>query len=99
MASTATVVVDVNEAAIADLARGPEMYDLLRGTADEVSEEMRRGAPVRTGAGRASIRSRVEMTADGWVATASWDERHYYMGIQNSRREFAETALSRVRYV
>lgn len=99
MAERVTVVVNVHHRAIHDIAFGHETYNMVRRTAEEVAQEMRRGAPVRTGAGRGSIRGGVELTADGWVGTATWDERHYYMGIQNSRRPFAEPALSRVRYV
>ena len=99
MADTVRVDVNVHRAAIAEIARGHETYELVTRFADDVVEEMRRGAPVRTGAGRASIRTRAALGPDGWYATASWDERHYYMGIQNGRRQFAEPALARVRYV
>ncbi len=99
MVNRPEVDVNVHPRALEEIARSHDTYDLVRDTAERVAAEMRHGAPVRTGAGRASIRARADMTPDGWVATASWDERHYYMGIQNARRRFAEPALSRIRYV
>lgn len=93
------VKITVYESAIRDIARGPDTYEFVRSIVDDAAATMRQGAPVRTGAGRASIVSRVEMGPDGWYGTASWDTRHYYMGILNTRRHFVEPALSRVRYV
>jgi hypothetical protein len=85
--------------AVDAIARGPDVYAFVQGLVDEAAATMREGAPVRTGAGRASIRGQVWMGPDGWFGTASWDVQHYYMGIQNDRRHFVEPALSRVRYV
>ena len=93
------VRVTVYDTAIAAIARGPEVYDFVRKIVDGAAEGMRGGAPVRTGAGRASIGGRVVMGADGWYGVASWDTRHYYMGIQNARQSFVEPAFSRVRFV
>ena len=47
---------------------------------------------------RASKRS-VPMGPAGWYGTASWDNAHYYMGIQNSRTHWAEPTAQRVRFV
>jgi hypothetical protein len=99
MATRVDVDVTVFEGSIREIARGPELHSYLRRAVDEVAEGMRSGAPVRSGAGRASIRGQVHMGPDGWYGTASWDTRHYYMGILNSRRQFAEPAIMRVRYV
>lgn len=99
MVNRVSVEVDVHHGALAEMARAHDTRELVLRVAEDIAEGMRAGAPVRTGAGRASIRAHAEMGSDGWYATASWDERHYYMGIQNTRRHFAEPALSRVRYV
>lgn len=96
---TVTVRVQVFEPAIREIARGPDVHDFVLRIASDLAEGLRAGAPVRTGAGRASIRARAEMGPDGWYSTASWDTQHYYMGIQNDRRHFVEPALSRVRFV
>ena len=100
MARRPRVVVRLNRPELIALERGRETRDLVKDVADEIAATMRPLAPARTGAGRRSIQGRVEMSASGWVGTASWDEAHYYMGILNSKgRHFAEAAVQRVRYV
>jgi hypothetical protein len=73
--------------------------DLVLAAADDAATDLRSEAPVRTGAGRASIRARAERDGLDWVGAASWDDEHYYMGIQNSRTHWAEPTVQRVRYV
>ncbi len=91
---------EVRQVGLAEIRRGPEMYEAVRTAVESAADAMRAGAPVRTGAGRSSIRAEVHMGADGWFGTASWDEAHYYLGILNADgRHFAEAALSRIRYV
>lgn len=93
------VDVDVFYPVIWEIARGPETYNFVRKQVDETAETLRRSAPVRTGAGRGSITGRVWMGPDGWFGTASWDEAHYYLGIQNAQRKWADRAAALVRYV
>jgi hypothetical protein len=93
------VTVTVNPSLVLSLARSPELYAHLHRMVDGAAENMRGAAPVRTGAGRASIRGQVVMTPTGWVGAAGWDRTHYYMGFQNRRRHFVEPALTRVRFV
>lgn len=94
------VDVTVYERVIAEIARGPDTYDFVKRVVDDLAEDMRRGAPRKTGRGAASIRGQVHMGPDGWYGTASWTEPHYYLGILNATgRKFVEPALSRVRYV
>lgn len=84
---------------IREFARSPEVHDFLKDRAEEAADALRANAPVRTGAGRASVRVHMEMGPEGWYATASWDEAHYYMGIQNTRQHWADRAAATVRYV
>lgn len=82
------------------IAAGDETRALVEGKANDAAADLRSEAPVRTGAGRASIRARTERDGDGsWVGAASWDDEHYYMGIQNSRTHWAAPTVQRVRYV
>lgn len=100
MAERVHVDVDVHRQVLREIAFGHETYELVRDVAEKAASDMRRGAPVRTGAGRSSIRARAELGPDGWYATASWDEAHYYMGILNTTyRGFADSAITRIRYV
>lgn len=99
MAQSVTVTVQVNSALPMELAHGPEIHEMLRRAVDALASDMRAHAPVRTGAGRNSIEGEVLMTPEGWVGVASWDAKHFYMGIQDRRKPFAEPALQRVRYV
>jgi len=97
--TTVEVQVTVHDEVIREIARGPELREFLLRTVSEFASELRADAPVRTGAGRRSIVAKVEMGATGWYGTASWDDAHYYLGIQNSRTRWAQPTLSRVRYV
>jgi hypothetical protein len=97
--SVVFVDVDVYERVIGEIARGPDTYDFVRRVTEDVAEQIRGSAPVRTGAGKGSIRAVVHMGSDGWYGTASWDVKHYYMGIQNARRKFVEPVAARIRYV
>lgn len=81
------------------IARSPELYSWVDGKVTRAAEDLRRSAPVRSGAGRNSINSAVRMAAEGWMGTATWDDAHYYMGIQNAHTHWAESAVQRVRYV
>jgi len=100
MADRAVFVdVDVFYPVLAEIARGPEVYAFVRRLVDDAAETLRRNAPVRTGAGRGSIRAEVHMGPDGWYGTASWDESHYYMGILNASQKWADRAAAQVRYV
>jgi hypothetical protein len=86
------------------IKRGSEVYAFCRRQADDAADVLRRAAPVRSGAGRASVRSSVEMGPEGWYGVASWDESHYYLGILNtkdaqSREGWADRAAAQVRYV
>lgn len=81
------------------ISRGPELHDFMQGKASDAADELRRFAPVRSGAGRRSITSRAVLGVDGWEGRATWDDEHYYMGILNSRTHWADPAVQRVRYV
>lgn len=72
---------------------------MIQSKVDDAAADLRSEAPVRTGAGRASIRSKTEREGVEWVGTASWDDEHYYMGILNSRTHWAEPTVQRVRFV
>lgn len=97
--TAATVQVIVHPEVVAELARSAVLRDQLAEIVGGFAAELRSEAPVRTGAGRRSIDSGTEMTAEGWAGWAGWDPQHYYMGIQNSRTRWAEPTLRRVRYV
>lgn len=84
---------------IDEIAMGDETRDLVLAKADDAATDLRSEAPVRSGAGRASIKARVERDGTDWVGAASWDDEHYYMGILNSRDHWAEPTVQRVRYV
>ncbi len=104
MASRVTVRVTVRQSGLEAIKRGPEVYSFVRRHTDNAAEALRRAAPVRTGAGRGSITTDVVMGPDGWVGYASWDERHYYLGILNARETqthegWADRAAATVRYV
>jgi hypothetical protein len=81
------------------VARSPEVRDRIQEIVDSLAEGLRRAVPVRTGAGRRSIKGRVVMGPNGWIGGASWDEAHYYLGILDSRHHFAEPVMNRVRHV
>ncbi len=98
------VRVTVLEGGLEAIKRGPEVYSFVRQHTDNAAEALRRAAPARTGAGRGSIDTNVVMGPDGWVGYASWDERHYYLGILNarenqSREGWADRAAATARYV
>jgi hypothetical protein len=94
------VDVTVYEDRIRALARSQDCYDFVRSVVDGEAIGLFEAAPVRTGAGRASIRGRVEMGVDGWVGAASWDTQHYYMGLRNTRTHWADrVAAQQIRYV
>lgn len=106
MAREVTVYTDVTVyyAVLEQIKRGSDAYAFTRRQAEHAAEGLRRGTPVRTGAGRASIRADVTMGPDGWIGTASWDESHYYLGILNTkngqdREGWADRASASVRYV
>jgi hypothetical protein len=82
-----------------EIARSPELRAWLAGQMRGVADNLRSEAPVKTGAGRASITSAVDRGTQGWVGTAGWDSEHYYMGLQQSRTHWADGAIARVRYV
>lgn len=85
--------------AIAAIRESQGTRALVGRYADSAAFALRASAPVRSGAGRASIRSATEHNFEaGWVGTASWDDEHYYMGIQNSRTSWASKAARSVRY-
>jgi hypothetical protein len=91
--------VTVRHQAVAELARGPELRRHLEQAVTDMALDMQAHAPVRSGAGRRSIKGEVVMTSEGWVGTASWDVAHYYLSFQDKRKQFAEPAIQRVRYV
>jgi hypothetical protein len=94
------VRITVYDDRIIALNRSPETHDFLRSIVDEEARALADAAPVRTGAGRSSIRGRVEMGSDGWIGAASWDTSHYYMGLRNTRTHWADrVAAQQVRYV
>jgi hypothetical protein len=93
------VAVTVYPKAWDSIARSEQVHSWLDVKVSGIAEDLRRAAPVRSGAGRNSISSAVRMGADGWYGTASWDDAHYYMGIQNSRTHWAAQAAQRVRFV
>lgn len=87
-------------AAIEAIKQSDDTRVMVSGRADMAAAALRSSAPTRSGAGRASINSMTERDFEtGWVGKASWDDEHYYMGIQNSRTGWANSAASRVRYV
>lgn len=93
----ALVTVTIRPDFAAKLAFSPDMERLLRRKADAVAAKLRAAAPVESGAGRASIRGRTAMTPRGWIASASWDEQHYYLGILNTRTHWAEPVVQGLR--
>lgn len=99
MADNVVTDVTINGGAVLYLARSPEMQHLLEQIADAVAQDVRDHAPVKTGAGKDSIEGDAILVDEGWIAAISWDRKHFYMGIQNKRKPFAEPALQRVRFV
>jgi hypothetical protein len=96
----ADVRVTVYEDRLRALARSQDAYEFVRAIVEREVRVLVAAAPVRTGAGRASIRPRVEMGPDGWYGTASWDTSHYYMGLRNVRTHWADrVAAQGIRYV
>lgn len=93
------VQVRIIPGAVDRIARSMEVHDNVKRIVDDLAEGLRRAVPVRTGAGRKSVTGRVAMGPNGWYGAASWDEAHYYLGILNSRRHFAEPVMDRIRYV
>lgn len=86
---------DLDSAAIDDLAFGPEARELAQDAGDAVAKAARALAPKRTGAGAASIRAAVSQDASGAYAEVSWDKDHAYMRFSN--RHFLEPALRAAR--
>lgn len=70
---------------LAAVSQAPTVAKQVRRTAAMVRVEARKGAPVRTGAGRRSIQvRRVTDRATKLVGfRVSWDRDHFYMGFQN----------------
>lgn len=99
MTSSVTTRVTLRPDGFARLARSPEVRQVLSTVSDRGADSLRQAAPSRTGAGRASIYSDVRMGPDGWYGVASWDDAHYYMGIQQTRTRWADPAIARIRYV
>lgn len=94
------VHITVYDDRILAMARSQDTYNFLRSIVDGEARALADAAPVRTGAGRGSIRGRVEMGTDGWIGAASWDTSHYYMGLRNVRTHWADrVAAQQVRYV
>lgn len=89
----------VDRIAVLQLARSPELHAAMQRKANRMASDLRQAAPVKSGAGRASITGDVVMGPTGWTAIAGWDPQHYYMGIQNSRTRWAGRAAASVRYV
>lgn len=94
------VRVEINETAIAALARDPRVIDLIRPAAERIAAVERAAAPVRTGAGAASIKVwPLAGPRPGWVV--AYDRRHSYMGILNdggkglAARRFIEGTAAR----
>lgn len=86
--------------AIMAIAQSEATRRMVQAKVDTLAYGLRAGAPVRTGAGRASITAKTERDFEhGWVGTATWDEEHYYMGILNSRTRWADPTVAAVRYV
>jgi hypothetical protein len=93
------VNVTVFPAAIEAIKQGEETRQLVSRRTEDAAFSLRAGAPVRTGAGRASITASTERDFDsGWIGKATWDDEHYYMGILNSRDHWADEAVQRLRY-
>jgi hypothetical protein len=84
---------------IDEIAMGDSTRALLQDKVNDAAADLRSEAPVRTGAGRASITATTERDGTDWVGKAGWDDEHYYMGILNSRDHWAEPTVQRVRYV
>lgn len=99
MAVIVATTVTVRPEFAAKLAYSPTMRRVLERQADRISAELRAAAPVKTGAGRASIRTRTALGPTGWEASASWDAQHYYLGIQNTRTHWAEQVVQRLRNI
>jgi hypothetical protein len=87
-------------AALEAIKGGEETRQLVQGRTDNAAFALRSSAPVRSGRGRASITATTQRDfLDGWVGKATWDDEHYYMGIQNSRTAWASKVADRIRYV
>ena len=85
---------------IDQIAAGQETRLMVTRKTEAAAQSLRAGAPVRTGAARASISSTVDRDFEaGWVGKATWDDEHYYIGILNSRTHWAAGAVQRIRYV
>lgn len=81
---------ELDRAAIDDLAFGPDAEDLALEAGDAVAKVARALAPKRTGAGARSIRAKTSQDADGAYAEVSWDRAHSYMRFHGP---FLEPAL------
>lgn len=83
-----------------EIARSPELRAWLAERMRSIADDLRRDAPVKTGAGRGSIASDVELSSGGWAGSAGWDAEHYYMGIQQTRKHWADPVVDHIdRYV
>lgn len=86
--------------AIEAIKTGESTREMVRGKTDAAVFNLRASAPVRSGAGRASITSTTDRDFEsGWVGRATWDDEHYYLGILNSRTGWASRVADRIRYV
>lgn len=96
------VRVVIGDAAVRALSSSDEMRDLLLDLAEPVVREAKAGAPRKTGAGAASIRSEPVRDEFGhWTVRVSWGRDFYYMYFhergweRNPGRDFLEQALER----
>jgi hypothetical protein len=99
MANRAELDVTIIPGAGAQIARSQHMRAWLAERMKSIADDLRSEAPVKTGRGRGSIHSDVDLSSAGWTGTAGWDTEHYYMGIQQTRTHWADQAVSRIRYV
>jgi hypothetical protein len=86
---------NLDAAAIDDLAADGDAVSLVQRVGDRVAAKARALAPKRTGAGAASIQARTAVDEQGAYAEVSWDKAHEYMRFSN--RHFLEPALRATR--
>lgn len=99
----ADVRVRVDERAVADLLRNPQVQAAIGEVADRLGDSIAARAPRRSGRGAASIHAEPDPDLPG-AFRVSWDKPYFYLSFQNDgtvhqrARHFVEDALAQFRY-
>lgn len=71
---------ELDNAAVEDLAADLEAQELAQEAGDVVADKAADLAPKASGEGAASIHAEIGVDAEGAYADVSWDRDHFYMG-------------------